>query len=91
VKSPDLASYHFLLLKATTYPITAAAPSRIAIVARPRGNDWLCDEVRALSQEGIDVLVSMLTDEEVNELGLRRESLECEAAGINFVNVAIPD
>jgi protein-tyrosine phosphatase len=67
------------------------APSRIAIVARPRGNDWLCEEVRALSNEGIDVLVSMLTDEEANELGLSSEPLECEAAGIRFVNVAIPD
>jgi hypothetical protein len=78
-------------LKAIIYPITEAAPNRLAIVARPRGNDWLCEEISALSREGIEILVSMLTDEEANELGLNQELAECDAAGINFVNVAIPD
>ncbi len=79
-------------MKATIYPIKEATPNRIAIVARPRGDDWLCDELSALSREGIDVLVSMLTEEEANELGLRRESQECgAAAAITFVNLPIPD
>ncbi|SRR5581483_329908 len=78
-------------MRATIFPITAAAPIRIAIVARPRGNDWLCDEIRALSQEGIEVLVSMLTNEEAHELGLSSESLKCETAGISFLNLAVPD
>jgi protein-tyrosine phosphatase len=78
-------------MKATIYSIKEAAPNRIAIVARPRGGDWLCDELSALSREGIDILVSMLTEEEINELGLNRESEECEAAAIKFVNVPILD
>jgi protein-tyrosine phosphatase len=78
-------------MKATIYSIKEAAPNRIAIVARPRGGDWLCDELSAISREGIDVLVSMLTEEEINELGLNRESEECEAAAIKFVNVPILD
>jgi protein-tyrosine phosphatase len=81
----------FPVLKATVYPVTQAAPNRIAIVARPRGNDWLCEEITALSQEGVEILVSMLTSEEVEELGLIHESAECAAAGISFVNLAIPD
>ena len=48
-------------MKATIYPINAAAPNRVAIVARPRGGDWLRGEVSALSREEIDVVVSMLT------------------------------
>ena len=71
-----------LTVKATIYPIRAVTPHRVAIVARPRGGDWLCDELSALSSEGIDVLVSMLTDEESTELGLERESADCEAAAI---------
>ena len=63
----------------------------MAIVARPRGNDWLCEEISALSREGIEILVSMLTDEEAEELGLNDESAECAAAGISFVSVPIPD
>jgi protein-tyrosine phosphatase len=47
--------------------------------------------VSALSQEGIDVLVSMLTEEETDELGLHRESEECEAAAIEFVNLPMLD
>jgi len=78
-------------MKATIYPITAAAPNRIAIVARPRGGDWLCDELSALSREGMDVLVSMLTEQESNELGLNRESEGCGAAAITFVSLPIPD
>jgi protein-tyrosine phosphatase len=78
-------------MKATIYSIKEAAPNRIAIVARPRGGDWLCDELDALSREGIDVLVSMLTEEETNELGLRREPEDCKAAAIEFVNLPILD
>src|SRR5215470_10176332 len=77
-------------MKPTIYPIIAA-PSRIAIVARPRGGDWLGDEIAALAREGIDVLVSMLTEEEARELGLERESEECRTAAITFVNVPVPD
>jgi len=78
-------------MKATVYPVGLAAPCRIAIVPRPRGGDWLCDELTALSREGIDVLVSMLTHEEAKELGLQNESSECQAAGLEFVNIPIFD
>jgi protein-tyrosine phosphatase len=78
-------------MKATIYSIKEAAPNRIAIVARPRGGDWLCDELDALSREGIDVLVSMLTEEETDELGLDREAEECDAAAIKFVNLPVLD
>jgi len=61
------------------------------MAARPRGGDWLRDEVNALSTEGIDVLVSMLTEEESIALGLERESEDCEAVAIKFVNLPIPD
>jgi len=76
-------------VKATIYPVTDATPNRIAIIARPRGNDWLYEEISALSREGIEIVVSMLTSEETEELGLN--SAECAAARITFVNVAIPD
>ena len=88
---PAYNSYDLSHVKATIYSVPSAVPNRIAIVARPRGGDWLCDELSALSNEGIDVLVSMLTDEESNELGLDREPEECRAATIRFFNIPIPD
>ncbi len=57
---------------------------RLAIVPRPRGRDWLEDELRAIRRAGIDVLVSMLTSEEMDELGLAKEAEFCTLEGISF-------
>jgi hypothetical protein len=43
------------------------------------------------SREGVDVLVSMLTEEEAGELGLQSESEGCGAATIRFVSLPVPD
>jgi len=37
-------------------------------MARPRGGDWLQDEILALKRSGISILVSLLTPEEEDEL-----------------------
>jgi|HubBroStandDraft_1064217.scaffolds.fasta_scaffold20740_3 protein-tyrosine phosphatase len=73
------------------YWITAAQPHRVAIVARPRGGDWLEDDIKRFSTEGIGVLVSMLTPEESAELGLSDEGKFCDQFGISFFNLPIAD
>ena len=78
-------------MKPTIYRIESALPNQMSIVARPRGGDWLDDEIRALSAEGIKILVSMLTTEEAQELGLQDEREKCGAAAIAFVNVPLED
>jgi hypothetical protein len=45
---------------------------RLAIAARPRGGEWLYDELSSLHAAGVDVIVSLLTEEETIELGLGR-------------------
>jgi hypothetical protein len=57
---------------------------RVAIVPRPRGGDWLEDELDQMKQAGVDVLVSMLQVNEAAELGLSSEAELCEAKGIVF-------
>jgi len=47
--------------------------------------------VQELRQEGVDVLVSALTMDEQQELGLQAESQACAANGIEFVNLPVPD
>jgi hypothetical protein len=42
---------------------------RLAIVPRPRGGDWLEDELDQMKRAGVDVLVSMLQVDEAAELG----------------------
>jgi protein-tyrosine phosphatase len=64
---------------------------QLAIVPRPRGSDWLDDEMIALREAGIDVVVSMLEKDEASELGLEREALSAEQANVIFVHFPISD
>ena len=65
--------------------------SQLAIVPRPCGGDWLDDEMKALREAGIDVVVSMLEDEEAVELGLEREGAAAKSAGVKFLSFPIHD
>jgi len=66
-------------------------PSGLAVVTRPRGTDWLEDEMRILKTGGIDTLVSLLEAREAEWLGLEEESTAAANAGIEFLNFPIPD
>lgn len=58
---------------------------------RPRGGDWLEDEIKNWKLAGIGTLVSALTSEEVSELDLGREGLICQELDIGFVSLPIQD
>jgi protein-tyrosine phosphatase len=58
---------------------------------RPRAGDWLEDEIASWRRSGLDVIVSLLEDAEVAELGLRQEQELCERAGLTFLRLPIPD
>jgi protein-tyrosine phosphatase len=58
---------------------------------RPRGGDWLEEEIRAWRQAGVDVVLSLLTPEEAGDLGLEEEGALCQANGIEFLSFPIPD
>jgi protein-tyrosine phosphatase len=60
-------------------------------MARPRGGDWLDDEMKALRDEGVNVVVSMLTPAEASELDLRAEQAAAERVGVRFINLPTPD
>lgn len=64
---------------------------RLAIVARPRGRDWLSDDIDLLKKAGIDILVSTLTLAETDELGLMAEENCCRQFGTEFVSFPIED
>ena len=65
--------------------------ARLGIMARPRGNDWLEDEIQALKSKKVDVLVSLLERSEILELNLEDEKMYCEVYGIQYINFPIPD
>jgi protein-tyrosine phosphatase len=63
----------------------------MAIMARPRAEDWLEIEIAEWKKAGIDVVASLLEHEEASELGLLREPELCRSHGIEFVSFPIPD
>jgi protein-tyrosine phosphatase len=74
-----------------TYKIKGPWPGELAIIPRPRGGDWLDDEIIRLRNEGFDTVVSLLTDEEIEELGLIREQDAIKRQGLQYCNYPIPD
>jgi protein-tyrosine phosphatase len=64
---------------------------RVAIMARPRAGDWLEQEINAWKDLGIDVVVSLLEQEEISELALQDEAKLCRGRGIDFISFPIPD
>lgn len=64
---------------------------KLALGARPRGGDWLEDEMVAWRRAGIDTVLSLLTPEEEQELDLKREAHEAKARGMKFASLPISD
>ena len=75
----------------TSYLIQGPWPGKLAIIPRPRGGDWLEDEIRALEEEGFKSVVSLLTPDEIEELGLTEEAPLLQSYGLRFYNYPIPD
>ena len=64
---------------------------RLALAARPRGGDWLRDEIASWKRAGLNTVLSLLTPEEERELDLRDEAREVKAQGLEFTSFPIPD
>ena len=78
-------------MRTTAYWIEGPWRGRLAIVPRPRGGDWLEEEVCSRQEAGLDVTVSFLTHDENTELELYQEELSCRARGIQFHAYPIQD
>jgi protein-tyrosine phosphatase len=63
----------------------------VGIMPRPRGGDWLDGEIRSLAEAGVNVLVSLLTADEVAELELQDEERLCDDCGVRFISFPIQD
>lgn len=73
------------------YWIANSFPGGLAISARPRGGDWLEDEIEGWREQGIDVVVSLLTPSEDEELALKSEARFLKAKHIRFFSFPIED
>jgi len=63
----------------------------LAVVLRPRGAEWLEDELRRMKQGGVTTLVSLLELQEAAWLGLGREAELADKLEMRFLSFPIPD
>jgi protein-tyrosine phosphatase len=64
---------------------------KLALAARPRGGEWLEDELSAWRGAGVDTVFSLLTNEEEADLDIENEASQSKAHGMRFVSFPIPD
>lgn len=76
---------------ARLYTVQELSIGKLSIMPRPRGGDWLLDDIKALSLYGVDILVSLLTPGEVAELNLGEEADICQHQGITCISYPIID
>ncbi len=60
-------------------------------MARPRGGDWLEDDILSVARQGFDVIVSLLEDDETEQLGLAEQGKIGTEHGVRFIRIPIPD
>lgn len=73
------------------YWISRSGSGRLATLSRPRGPELLNREIAHLRDQGVDILVSLLTDDEVHDLFLQDEAAACTRASIEFLWFPIAD
>lgn len=73
------------------YWIPTSFPGRLAVAPRPRGGDWLDDELRDWRSRGFDLVVSLLEYQEVRDFDLGEELSLSETNGMGFLSFPIPD
>jgi protein-tyrosine phosphatase len=64
---------------------------KLAVMTRPRGGDWIEEEIAAWSRAQVDVVVSLLEWDEAEQLDLSREGKLAAESGVQFISFPIPD
>ena len=73
-------------MKTEIYWVPGPWRGRLGILPRPRGGDWLQDEVKAWRDAGLDAVASLLTSGEEAELGLRQEKAVAQTEGLEPIH-----
>lgn len=78
-------------MKPDIYWIPGPWAGKLAILARPRRDDWLIDEIHGWREAGVQVVVSLLCHVEEIELGLSDEGQVVNRDGLRFISFPIED
>jgi hypothetical protein len=73
------------------YWIDGPWPGKLAISARPRGGDWLEDDISGWQRAGVDAVGSLLTPQENKDPQLSEESDLAQAHGLRFLSLPVED
>jgi protein-tyrosine phosphatase len=73
------------------YEVDGPWPGKLWIAARPRGGDWLQDEIARWRGQGASAVLSLLTTDEERDLDLQNESVFAKNRDIEFVSLPVPD
>lgn len=79
------------MLHTKLYWVRGIEPNCLAIMPRPRGGDWLEDEMAAWQKASVTTVVSLLETYEARELELNHQADICNRLGIEFLSYPIPD
>jgi protein-tyrosine phosphatase len=66
-------------------------PGKLALAARPRGGDWLKDEMAGWRSAGVDTVLSLLTEPEEADLDLQGEAVQARSQGMEYLSFPIED
>jgi protein-tyrosine phosphatase len=81
----------FQELKSEIHWVSGPWPGKLALAARPRGGDWLEDEITRWQRADIQTVFSLLTPEEEADLDITQEARTAQAHGMTFLSFPIPD
>jgi protein-tyrosine phosphatase len=73
------------------YWLDGSWPGKLAVAPRPRGGDWLEDDIASWKRAGVNAVLSLLTPEEETEMDLRAEGAQVRSQGMEFTSFPIPD
>lgn len=78
-------------LRPTIYTVQRAGAGTISTMGKPRSRQWLAGDMVALRELGVDILVSAMTHDERARWGLAHIEKAAIDAGLQFVEIPIPD
>ena len=64
---------------------------KLALAARPRGGEWLGDDISDWKRADVNTVVSLLTRDEEENLDVVAEAAETKVRGMKFLSLPIPD
>jgi len=78
-------------MQSELFTIRRTGPGVLSTMARPHGGQWLEPGMNGLAEAGVGVLVSLLSEAEMDELELTSEADAARASGIVFYHLPTPD